>query len=107
MQAMIFPLAVGLYPMHLAAFGLFMLWQLTFNVIGHTGYEIYPRRMMDSWLGKVINTPTNHVMHHETLRGNYGLYFNVWDRLMGTNHDRYEERFRAVTDPDRPRAAVG
>jgi len=107
MQAMIFPLAVGLYPMHLAAFGLFMLWQLTFNVIGHTGYEIYPRRMMGSWLGKVINTPTHHVMHHETSRGNYGLYFNVWDRLMGTNHDRYEERFRAVTDPDRPRDAVG
>jgi sterol desaturase/sphingolipid hydroxylase (fatty acid hydroxylase superfamily) len=107
MQAMIFPLAVGLYPMHLAAFGLFMLWQLTFNVIGHTGYEIYPRRMMDSWLGKVINTPTHHVMHHETSRGNYGLYFNVWDRLMGTNHDRYEERFRAVTAPDRSRAAVG
>jgi sterol desaturase/sphingolipid hydroxylase (fatty acid hydroxylase superfamily) len=36
-------------------------------------------------------------MHHETLRGNYGLYFNVWDRLMGTNHDHYENRFREVT----------
>ena len=31
------------------------------------------------------------------MRGNYGLYFNVWDRLMGTNHDAYEARFREVT----------
>lgn len=101
-QAGIFPLAMSLYPLHPAAFGLFMLWQITFNVLGHTGYEIYPRRLMDTWLGKVLNTPTNHVMHHEFVRGNYGLYFNVWDRLMGTNHERYEERFRAVTARDRP-----
>jgi lathosterol oxidase len=36
-------------------------------------------------------------MHHESMRGNYGLYFNIWDRLMGTNHKDYEQRFREVT----------
>ncbi len=97
MQAGIFPLVVSLIPIHPLAFFCFMVWQITFNVIGHTGYEFYPRWLMDSWLGKVLNTPTNHVMHHEHFRGNYGLYFNVWDRLMGTNHERYEERFREVT----------
>jgi sterol desaturase/sphingolipid hydroxylase (fatty acid hydroxylase superfamily) len=96
-QAGIFPLAVCLYPMHPVAFLIFMVWQITFNVIGHTGYEIWPRWLMDSWLGKFLNTPTNHVMHHEHFRGNYGIYFNVWDRLMGTNHERYEARFREVT----------
>ncbi len=96
-QAGIFPLAVCLYPMHPVAFLLFMVWQITFNVIGHTGYEIWPRWLMDSWLGKLTNTPTNHVMHHQFFKGNYGLYFNVWDRLMGTNHERYEEQFREVT----------
>lgn len=44
-----------------------------------------------------LNTPTNHAMHHEKLRGNYGLYFNVWDRLLGTNHSDYEKRFCEVT----------
>lgn len=40
------------------------------------------------------------------LKGNYGLYFNVWDRLMGTNHPDYEARFREVTT--RPKTdAVG
>ncbi|MES2569508.1 MAG: sterol desaturase family protein [Verrucomicrobiota bacterium] len=96
-QAAIFPLAVTVMPMHPFAFALFMLWQITFNIIGHTGYEFHPRWLMDSFLGRILNTPTNHIQHHEKLRGNYGLYFNVWDRLMGTNHEDYEERFREVT----------
>jgi sterol desaturase/sphingolipid hydroxylase (fatty acid hydroxylase superfamily) len=96
-QALIFPLVLLVIPMHPAAFGLFMVWQITFNIIGHTGFEIYPKWLMDSWLGKFINTPTNHAMHHEKLRGNYGLYFKIWDRLMKTNHPDYEKRFREVT----------
>jgi lathosterol oxidase len=105
-QAGIFPLVVMVMPIHPLAFLGFMMWQITFNVIGHTGYEIYPRWLMDSWMGRILNTPTNHAMHHETLRGNYGLYFNVWDRLMGTNHERYEARFREVTSRARsPRHA--
>ena len=96
-QALIFPLLVFTIPMHPLAFMAFMFWQIAFNVIGHTGYEIYPKWLMDSWPGKFINTPTNHVQHHEKPRGNYGLYFNVWDRLMGTNHHDYETRFREVT----------
>ena len=31
------------------------------------------------------------------MRGNYGLYFNVWDRLMGTQSTAYVETFEAVT----------
>ncbi len=107
-EAGIFPLAMFTIPMHPAAFAVFMVWQISFNVVGHTGYEIHPRWLMDSWLGRLMNTPTNHVMHHETMRGNYGLYFNVWDRLMGTNHQNYEKRFREVTSrkpEEKPAAA--
>ncbi len=96
-EAAIFPLAIVLIPMHPLAFAIFMGWQITFNILGHTGYEFHPRWLMDSFLGRILNTPTNHVMHHETLRGNYGLYFNLWDRWMGTNQADYESRFRAVT----------
>jgi Delta7-sterol 5-desaturase len=89
-------------PMHPYAFVIFMFWQITFNIVGHTGYEFHPRWLMDSWLGRILNTPTNHAQHHEKMRGNYGLYFNVWDRLMGTNHPDYESRFREVTTRPRP-----
>ncbi len=105
LQAGIFPLLAIVMPMHPLAFMVFMLWQITFNVLGHTGYEYHPRWLMDSWLGKFLNTPTNHVQHHERLRGNYGLYFNVWDRLMGTNHRDYETRFREVTTRAAARSA--
>jgi hypothetical protein len=101
-QALVFPVVALLIPIHPYAFGLFMLWQITFNVLGHTGYEFHPRWLMDSRWGRYLNTPTNHVLHHERIRGNYGLYFNVWDRWMGTNHPDYENRFREVTG--RPRA---
>lgn len=96
-QAGIFPLLAFTLPMHPLAFFAFMIWQIVFNVLGHTGYEYHPRWLMDSWLGRFINTPTNHIQHHEKMRGNYGLYFNVWDRLMGTNHRDYEARFNEVT----------
>jgi sterol desaturase/sphingolipid hydroxylase (fatty acid hydroxylase superfamily) len=96
-QAGIFPLAVTVMPIHPLAFFLFMVWQITFNVMGHTGFEFHPRWLMNTFLGKIMNTPTNHVMHHEVFRANYGLYFNIWDRLMGTNHADYEKRFHDVT----------
>ncbi len=101
-EAGIFPLAAVVMPLHPLAFAAFMGIQITYNVIGHTGYEFHPRWLMDSWLGKVLNTPTNHAMHHESMRGNYGLYFNVWDRLMGTNQATYESRFREVTQRPKP-----
>ena len=96
-QAGIFPLVAFSIPIHPLAFLTFMIYQITMNVVGHTGYEFYPRSLMDSWLGKIVNTPTNHIMHHEHIRGNFGLYFNCWDRMMGTNHENYENRFREVS----------
>ncbi|MDZ4287696.1 MAG: sterol desaturase family protein, partial [Prosthecobacter sp.] len=92
-------------PMHPYAFGLFMIWQIVYNIAGHSGYEFHPSWIMKTPLRFLANTPTNHIMHHETLRGNYGLYFNIWDRLMGTNHANYEKRFHEVTT--RPRGDAG
>ncbi|WP_050028252.1 sterol desaturase family protein [Verrucomicrobium sp. BvORR034] len=100
-QVGIFPLSVLVMPVHPLAFFIFLVWQIAFNVAGHTGFEFYPRWWLDTWFGRFMNTPTNHVMHHEYYRGNYGLYFNVWDRLMGTNHEKYEERFKEVTGRSR------
>lgn len=96
-QAAIFPILTFIMPMHPLAFFIFMVWQITFNVLGHTGFEYSPRWLMNSRIFKFMNTPTNHIQHHEKMRGNYGLYFNIWDRLMGTNHKDYEARFHEVT----------
>ena len=85
-----------------------MLWQISFNVLGHCGYELFPRWFVRSWLGRILNTATHHAQHHETNRANFSLYFNYWDRLLGTNHQRYEERFaEAVGDKLSPRDHAG
>jgi Delta7-sterol 5-desaturase len=96
-QAGIAPLLVVLMPMHPAAFALFMVWQLTWNVLGHCGYEIWPRWLLDTPIGRIVNTPTHHTLHHEAYRGNYSLYFTFWDRVMGTTHPDYDRRLAQVT----------
>jgi sterol desaturase/sphingolipid hydroxylase (fatty acid hydroxylase superfamily) len=96
-QAGIAPLVLFTLPVHPLAFSIFMLWQIAFNVLGHCGFEMYPRWFVRSWCGRVLNTATHHAQHHETNRANFSLYFNYWDWLMGTNHARYAERFGEVT----------
>lgn len=96
-QAGIVPLIVLVMPVHPLAISIFMMWQIAFNVLGHCGYEIYPGWFLRSPAGVLLNSPTHHSLHHEKFRGNYGLYFNVWDRLMGTNHPDYIARFEQAT----------
>jgi sterol desaturase/sphingolipid hydroxylase (fatty acid hydroxylase superfamily) len=74
-----------------------MLWQIAFNVLGHCGYELFPTWFVRSPLGRILNTATHHAQHHETNRANFSLYFNFWDQLLGTNHERYSERFARAT----------
>jgi sterol desaturase/sphingolipid hydroxylase (fatty acid hydroxylase superfamily) len=99
-QAGVGPLIVFTIPTHPAAFAAFMVWQVAFNVLGHCGYEIFPAWFLRSPAGWVLNSVTHHAQHHEKFRANYGLYFNVWDRLMGTNHPDYQRRFaQAASGP--------
>jgi lathosterol oxidase len=80
--------------------GLHLLWffifSLTYNVYGHLGYELYPRGFNKTWMGKWINTSVNHNMHHQYFKGNYGLYFTLWDRVMHTIRPEYDEKFDEV-----------
>lgn len=96
-QAGIAPLVIFTLPVHPLAFSIFMLWQISFNVLGHCGFELFPSWFVRSWCGRILNTTTHHAQHHETNRANFSLYFNFWDRWLGTNHQRYAERFAEAT----------
>jgi len=92
-EAGIVPLVAFTIPIHPLAFSLFGLYMIIMNVLGHLGYELFPADMLkNKWL-KWHNTSTHHNMHHHYSKCNYGLYFNIWDRLMKTNHRRYEVTF--------------
>ncbi len=96
-EAGILWLIAFLIPVHITALSFFFLFSIAYNVIGHLGYEIYPKGTNKHWLGKWLNTSTNHNMHHKFGRGNYGLYFTFWDHIMGTTHPKYHEVFEEIT----------
>ncbi|MEK8026206.1 sterol desaturase family protein [Pseudaquabacterium rugosum] len=71
-------------PMHLGAMLAFETIGLIYNCYGHCGREFYPVGWGSHPLGRWLNSSSNHAHHHLRGSGNYGLYFMVWDHLMGT-----------------------
>ncbi|MBV9995801.1 MAG: sterol desaturase family protein [Caulobacteraceae bacterium] len=53
-------------------------------VLNHCGWELLPDRLVRGPVGKWLISATHHNVHHLDFTKNYGLYFRVWDRLMGT-----------------------
>lgn len=92
----IFAVFLFTIPIHRLHLPIFFLLSIIYNVYGHTGYELYPKGFSKHWLGKWINTSVNHNQHHQYFKGNYGLYFLFWDRMMGTIRGDYDERFEEV-----------
>ena len=85
------------FPIHLLHLFVFLIFMTLYNVYGHLGFEIYSKGFNKHWLGRWINTSVNHNMHHQFFKGNYGLYFTFWDRVMNTLDKDYDEHFERVT----------
>lgn len=88
-------------PVHLGALITFLLLFIFTDIALHLGYEVFPKKWINHPVLKYINTSTHHNMHHQYFIGNYGLYFNVWDRLMGTQNTNYDKRFNEVTNREK------
>ncbi|MHA4894836.1 sterol desaturase family protein [Pedobacter sp. PWIIR3] len=43
-----------------------------------------------------MNTSIHHNLHHSKFKGNYGLYFRFWDRLMGTENPNYVKEYDRI-----------
>nr|WP_295864114.1 sterol desaturase family protein [uncultured Chitinophaga sp.] len=84
---------VCMMPMHPLTVWLFTVSGFIINVYGHLGYEIMPRGFRRSWLFEILNTSVHHNLHHSRFKGNYGLYFRIWDRVMGTEHPDYIKEY--------------
>jgi lathosterol oxidase len=95
-EAGLFPFFILAVPTHPLAALVWLTYMTVMNVLGHCGHEILPRGFTRHPLTRWHNTAVHHDMHHQHVHCNYGLYYNLWDRLMGTNHARYDEAFEAV-----------
>lgn len=92
----IVPLIVFIVPIHPLALMFLSLWSMVFNIYGHLGFEFLPKGFATHWFWGWFNTSTHHNMHHQRSGCNYGLYFNIWDRWMNTNHPDYIDTFNKV-----------
>lgn len=92
----IFVIFLFTIPIHTSHFYIFFFLSIIYNVYGHLGWELYPKGFSRHWLGKWINTSVNHNQHHQHFKGNYGLYFLIWDRLMGTIRSDYDKKFDEI-----------
>jgi sterol desaturase/sphingolipid hydroxylase (fatty acid hydroxylase superfamily) len=97
-EAGVYVLFSFLFPVHLSAMLVWQLIQMVMNVIGHLGYEIYPKGFNSHWLFRWKTPSTHHNMHHSKFNGNYGLYFTWWDRFFKTEFKDYNETFEKVQD---------
>lgn len=95
-ESLIFVVFLLIIPVHTIHLTLFFIFSLVYNVYGHLGFELYPKGFNRHWLGKWMNTSVSHNMHHQFFKGNYGLYFIIWDRLMNTLHPNYDKTFEDV-----------
>lgn len=97
-EALGFVFMMMVVPLHWSAFLIVSTYMLLTNVMGHLGYEFFPRGFSDNKRLNWINTATSHNQHHRTYRYNYGLYTLLWDKIFGTVHPHYEQAFERVTE---------
>ena len=74
------------------------------GMIGHSGYEYFASKT-SRWPSLMICTAF-HDLHHSAFRYNYGNFFSLWDRLMGTVHPGYDAMVADLETIGRPGEAV-
>jgi sterol desaturase/sphingolipid hydroxylase (fatty acid hydroxylase superfamily) len=97
LESQIFVIFLFTIPINWWHLFLFFVISLLYNVYGHLGYELYPAAFNKHWLGRWLNTSVSHNLHHHYFKGNYGLYFLFWDRMMGTLRKDTDEAYQEVT----------
>ncbi|AMR32790.1 sterol desaturase [Mucilaginibacter sp. PAMC 26640] len=95
-EGIVLAVIVMVLPMHSIAITSFIVVGFIINVYGHLGYEIAPKWLRNSFLFEIVNTSVHHNLHHSKFKGNYGLYFRIWDRVLKTEHPDYVKDYDRV-----------
>jgi lathosterol oxidase len=98
LEALIVPIIAFSIPTMRSAIITYSVFQIIYNVYGHLGFELFPKKINKHWLGKYLNTSVSHNMHHKYFVKNYGLWTSIWDRMMGTLNERYDEAYKQATE---------
>ena len=66
------------------------------NVIGHLGFEIFPKNFLNSLIGRILLSSTHHNIHHHDNKNNFGLYFTFWDKILNTEDEQYHITYEKI-----------
>ncbi len=83
--AIVIPAMVFLIPIHVGVLGVVLTIMTLMGVTNHMGWELFPRWLVHSAVGKWLITATHHQRHHDEYLCNFGLYFRLWDHWCGTD----------------------
>lgn len=72
---------------HIFTLCIWIVIRLYQTVNAHAGYN-FPYVSTQYWFPWVMSGTLAHDFHHQHGKWNYGSFFNVWDRLMGTHRLR-------------------
>jgi sterol desaturase/sphingolipid hydroxylase (fatty acid hydroxylase superfamily) len=85
LNAWLTPALMFIIPIHPVVLGVLLTVMTVAAVLNHCGWEILPDWLVRGPIGGWLISATHHSAHHLNFERNYGLYFRVWDRLMGTD----------------------
>lgn len=81
------------YPISPPAMFTYLILNVVFGTIGHSGVEPFPPVTKTIPVLRLIGTSTFHAEHHEHKTYNFGFYTLIWDRLFRTLDPDYWDRF--------------
>ena len=104
LQFLCLGLIIVFIPMKPIVLAAYLSFDSMINIAGHTGHEVVPSWMSKHWFFKRFNNVTHHDNHHTNMRCNFGAFFNVWDRWMGTfvDHEPAEDSLVVAEQPGAP-----
>lgn len=94
-QALFLVGIVFVIPLHFIILVAVLITMTIWTVWNHLGFELFPVSFPHHWFGKWFIGPTHHSLHHRKYIVHYGLYFTIWDKLLGTQDPSYENEFDA------------
>ncbi len=92
-QALFFIAIVFIIPLHFITLLAALITMTIWAVVTHLGFELFPSSFPLHWLGKWFIGPKHHLIHHRKYIVHYGLYFTLWDKVLGTHDPNYEKEF--------------
>ncbi len=93
LQALFFVGLVFIVPLHFITLVAVLMTMTVWAVWNHLGFELFPSLFLPHWLGRWFIGPRHHLIHHRKYTVHYGLYFTLWDNLLGTHDPTYENEF--------------